>query len=55
MKYNVSMTVTVPDDVSEADAKAWIEYELGYCYSLKISNPLVDTDMEAESVIIRKR
>lgn len=50
----VSFEVSVPENISDTEAKNWIEYNL-YKTSLSTKNPLVNVDLEAtrHSVMVR--
>lgn len=45
MNYRVSITVEVPDGISEEDFRSWIRYELGIDSTLSLQNPLSDGDL----------
>lgn len=47
-----SFWVNVPQSATKDEITAWLKYELGQLHSLSMENPLSDTDIEAQNVMV---
>jgi hypothetical protein len=50
MTKEIRITVTAPEDCTDEEFRLWAEFCLGYRGSLSMEHPLVDYDLEAETV-----
>lgn len=54
MKLRVEFDVEVPDSVTLEQAEEWLRFELGTGFSMHEKNPMLDIDLEAKNIWIRK-
>jgi len=52
MTKEIRFNVKVGEECTAQEFKEWIEFVLGYRASISFENPLCDTEIEAEDIII---
>ena len=54
MRYNINMIVNIEFPSSEVEVIEWAEFVTGYRGGMRISNPLCDYELQAESIEIER-
>ena len=53
-KINVEFSIDLPVDATREQVREWVEFELGNRGSCSGDNPLIDYEIEADRVSIRR-